>query len=196
MTTSVKINRPEFYKKFRKEFGSLNQDQVNGIEAIFDEWEAQELIDPRWLAYMLATAWHETARTMQPVEEYGRGKGKPYGSKIKHSRRPYISPNKLYYGRGHVQLTWYENYELMGRLLGIDLLKNPELALSMEVSVKIMFEGMLCGASSVGDFTGKCLEQYFNEDVDDPIGARRIINGNDKAKEIAVHHYKFLACLS
>jgi len=192
----TKINRPQFYKKFRKQFGKLSQLQVDGIEAIFNEWERLRLSDLRWLAYILATAWHETAKTMQPIEEFGKGRGKRYGNKIKHSGVSYIFPNKIYYGRGHVQLTWYENYELMGKLIGVNLLKNPELALVMENSIKIMFEGMLRGASSFGDFTGRSLEQYFNEKTNDPIGARRIINGTDKAQLIKEHYDKFLICLT
>ena len=189
------INRPKFYEKFRKAFGKLNQKQVEGFEAIFNEWEFQKLKDARWLAYMLATVWHETAKTMQPIEEFGRGKTRKYGKKVKHSGVAYNLPNKLYYGRGHVQLTWFENYLLMGRLLKIDLLNNPELALQMDISIKIMFEGMLRGASSFGDFTGKCLEMYFNDKVDNPVEARRIINGTDKAQLIAGYHNQFLECL-
>lgn len=191
----MKINRPKFYEKLRKAFGKLNKKQVEGFEAIFNEWEFQKLKDARWLAYMLATAWHETAKTMQPIEEIGRGKTRRYGKKVKHSGVAYTIPNKLYYGRGHVQLTWFENYQLMTRLLGINLLNNPELALQMDVSIKVMFEGMLRGSSSIGDFTGKCLEQYFNDKVNDPLGARRIINGTDKAELIADHHNNFLECL-
>lgn len=192
----MSINRVNFYTEFRKRLSvKFTQKQVEGMNAILDEWEKQELIDIRWLAYMLATAWHETAKTMQPIEEYGKGKGRPYGSKIKHSGVQYLQPNKLYFGRGFVQLTWFENYELMGRLLRIDLLKNPELALRMDVAVKIMFEGMLRGSSSVGDFTGKCLEQYFSTNTNNPVGARRIINGNDKASIIAGYYQNFLACL-
>lgn len=193
MTT---INRTQFFKNYRSQFGPLKQSQVDGIEADFNEWERQGLSDLRWLAYMLATEYHETDKTFQPIEEYGKGKNKNYGKKIKHSGVSYIAPNKFYYGRGKVMLTWFENYELMGRLLGIDLLKNPELACTMKVAVQVMFEGMLRGSSNVGDFTGKCLEQYFNDSVCDPIGARKIINGTDKAKEIAAHYYKFLVCLT
>lgn len=190
------INRAQFYKNYRIQFGSLAQSQVDGIEAVFNEWEKQKLSDERWLAYMLATDKHETANTFQPIEEYGKGKKYRYGKKIKHSGVAYVGPNKIYYGRGLVQLTWYENYELMGRLLGIDLLKNPELACVMNTAVKIMFEGMLRGSSNIGDFTGKCLEQYFNDKVNDPIGARKIINGTDKAELIANHYNKFLICLT
>lgn len=188
----MKIDREAFFKNVRHHFGALKQKQVDGFEAILNEWEKQKLKDLRWLAYMLATAWHETAKTMQPIEEYGRGKGRVYGKKIKHSGVAYTSPDKLYFGRGFVQLTWYENYQLMTRLLGINLLNKPELALQMDVAVKIMFEGMLRGSSSIGDFTGKCLEMYFNDVSNNPIGARRIINGTDKAELIAEHYLKFL----
>lgn len=191
----MKINRPKFYENFRKAFGKLNQKQVEGFEAIFNEWEKQKLKDARWLAYMLATVWHETAKTMQPIEEIGRGKGYKYGRKLKRSGVAYKLPEKLYFGRGLVQLTWFENYQLMARLLKLDLLNKPELLLTMEVSIKVMFEGMLRGASSFGDFTGKCLEMYFNDEVDNPEEARRIINGTDKAQLIAGYHNQFLECL-
>lgn len=189
------INRKEFYSCIRKSFGSLSQGQVDGFELIFKEWEDKKLTDLRWLAYMLATVWHECATTMQPIREVGKGKNRKYGSRIKHSGVTYSPIYGIMYGRGYVQLTWFENYELMGRLLGIDLLKKPDLALVPEIAVKILFEGMLRGSSSVGDFTGKCLEQYFNSETNDPLGARKIINGTDKAKEIKVFHDIFFSGL-
>lgn len=196
------IDRTKFFGEVRISLfgGKLFSRQVEGMDAILDEWERQELKDKRWLAYMLATAYHETDKTMQAIEEYSKGKGLPYGAKFKMGggvgkRIPYTKPDKIYYGRGLVQLTWYENYELMGRLLKVDLLNKPELALQMDVSVKIMFEGMLKGSSSFGDFTGRSLEQYFNVSVDDPENARRIINGKDKADLIAGYHRQFLKAL-
>jgi putative chitinase len=42
-----------------------------------------------------------------------------------------------------------------------------------------------------GLFTGKKLSQYFNEVTEDPISARKIINGKDKAKMIAGYYYEF-----
>ncbi len=80
----------------------------------------------------------------------------------------------------------------MGRLLGVDLLNHPELALNPIVALEILFEGMTKGYSSFGDFTGKSLEQYFNKNTNDPIRARRVINGNDCAKSIAHYHNIFL----
>lgn len=192
------MNKSNFYKDVRTNLfgGKLTQEQVAGMEYILQQWELSGLRDLRWLAYMLATTFHETARTMQPIEEYGRGKNYRYGKKIKRSGVPYKYPNKLYYGRGYVQLTWYENYELMGRLLNIDLLRYPELALRPDVAAKIMFEGMLRGASSFGDFTGRCLEMYFNETAEDWINARKIINGLDKAETIAEYGKRFYKALT
>jgi len=191
------INRDNFFFSIRQSLfkGGLKQLQVEGINAILDKWEAQQLTDSRWLAYMLATAYHETAKTMQPIEEYGKGKGYKYGKKIKRSGIPYTLPDHLYYGRGYVQLTWFENYETMGRLLGIDLLNNPELALHPNIAAEIMFEGMTKGNSHFGDFTGKSLENYFNDKKEDWVNARRIINGTDCADIIAGYGKKFLTAI-
>ncbi|SRR6266496_1023437 len=187
------INRKHFFDTIRPTLfkGSLNQTQVRGCESIIRTWESSSLTDLRWLAYMLATTYHETAKTMQPIEEYGKGNGYRYGKKIKRSGVEYALPDKIYYGRGYVQLTWYENYETMGRLLGIDLLNNPELALVPETAASIIFEGMTKGNSNFGDFTGKSLENYFNNEKEDWINARRIINGVDCAKMIADYGKEF-----
>jgi putative chitinase len=189
------INRQKFYATVRNHFGKLRQSQVDGFEAILNEWEASGLTDLRWLAYMLATAWHETGKrvngvfinTMQPVEEVGKGKGRPYG-------KPSAN-GKVHYGRGHVQLTWPDNYKKMGKILGIDLYNNPEKALEMQTSVKILFEGMTTGKSFKGDFTGKHLGNYFNKTKEDWFNARRIINGTDKASKIGGEAQVFYSAL-
>lgn len=193
----MKLNRKYFFDTIRAALfkTGIKQKQVDGMNAIINRWEATGLTDLRWLAYMLATTYHETAKTMQPIEEYGKGKGYRYGKKIKRSGIPYTLPDKLYYGRGYVQLTWYENYETMGRLLGIDLLGSPELALHPSIAADIMFEGMTKGNSNFGDFTGKSLEHYFNDKKEDWVNARRIINGTDKADLIAGYGKKFMAAL-
>jgi putative chitinase len=182
------IDRKAFFDGIRPDLflGTLTQAQVSGIDAILDEWEARKLKDLRWLAYMLATTYHETNATMQPVRE-------AYWLSEDWRRR-----NLRYYpwyGRGYVQLTWEENYRKMGRLLGVDLLGNLDLAMDPHIAAAIMFEGMLMAASGFGDFTGKCLEMYFNDTTDDPVGARRIINGTDKAELIAGYHRGFLTDL-
>ena len=191
------MNRQVFFDEIRHSLFSdrITQNQIDGLNFKLAAWEKSGLTDIRWLAYMLATSYHETAKTMQPIEEYGRGKGRPYGQKLRHDGKPYAFPDKLYYGRGDVQLTWYENYEAMGKLLGIPLLEQPELALVPEISAKIMIEGMTRGKSNRGDFTGASLENYFSATKDDPVHARRIINGLDKANLIAGYHDKFLTAI-
>ena len=192
------MNRQVFFSIIRKSLfdGRLNQSQVDGLTYKLTAWSRSGLTDIRWLAYMLATSYHETAKTMQPIEEYGKGKGRPYGKKIKHNRQSYTAPDKIYYGRGDVQLTWFENYELMGKLLNVPLLENPELALNPEISARIMIEGMTKGASNRGDFTGVSLENYFNAAKDDPINARRIINSLDQANKIAGYYDRFLDAIN
>lgn len=187
------IDRIFFFSQIKKEklFNSIKQSQIDGMNFMLDGWEKSNLTDMRWLAYMLATAYHETARTMMPIAEYGKGKGRPYGKKIKMSRNGYTTPNQLYYGRGYVQLTWFENYDRMGRVLGVDLLNNPEKAMDPDIAFKIMLEGMTLGITNRGDFTGRCLEQYFNQTQEDWRNARRIINGLDKADAIAGYGQRF-----
>ena len=170
----------------------MSNSQREGIIIKLTEFGNHKITDIRWSAYMLATSFHETARTMQPMEEIGKGRGKPYGQKLKCNRKPYTWPDKIYYGRGDVQLTWYENYRNMGKILNLPLLEQPELALQPDISARIMIEGMTKGISNRGDFTGVSLENYFNSYTDDPVRARRIVNGLDQANRIAEYHYKFL----
>lgn len=169
-------NAPAFFASWREGFGTLTQDRVDGINALLAEMEARAWTEPRWWAYVLATAWHETGGTMRPLEEYGRGAGRPYGK---------VDPvtGKAYFGRGFVQLTWKENYQKLGGILGLPLVGEPELALDPINAARIMCEGMARGL-----FTGKGLGDYFDADTDDPRNARRIVNGTDKADLIARYH--------
>jgi hypothetical protein len=170
-----KIDREKTFSNIRKEFGALKQAQVDGFNVVFDEYEKRELSDIRYLCYIAATIYHETAKTMQPIEEYGKGKGKPYEGK--------------YYGRGYVQLTWLENYRkaTLKNLKGWNFVLHPELALQVEPSIWICFEGMINGW-----FTGKKLSDYFNSEANGFVRSRKIINGTDKAELIGGYHLKFL----
>jgi|SRR5271165_870902 len=181
------INRRFFFDHARSVLfgGSLNESQVNGLDALLDEWEAKHSQeDDRWLAYVLGTAYHEVDKTMQPIEEYGKGKGHPYGI-------PDPQTGKVYYGRGFVQLTWKDNYKKLGDKIGVDLVNNPEKALELDVASKVIFTGMIGG-----DFTGKKLIDYFNSASEDWVHARRIVNGLDRAEDIAGYAKNFYAAIS
>jgi len=169
--------------------GKLNQEQVDGLEFMLGEWEeSPESPDLRHFAYMLATTFWETARTMQPIEEFGKGAGHSYG-------RSDPETGQTYYGRGYVQLTWRDNYRRASSQLGLtggpkDLEWHAEKALDHAIAWDVMSEGMM-----EGWFTGKKLTDYFNASTDNPIGARRIINPDDKGRLIAGFHASFLAAL-
>ncbi|WII92497.1 hypothetical protein QEO94_07550 [Kingella negevensis] len=59
--------------------------------------------------------------------------------------------------------------------MGVDLVKNPELALQPEIAAKIMRLGMVGGW-----FTGRKLAHYFSGSLKDFVNARAIINGDVK----------------
>lgn len=165
------MDRRTFYDQVRHNPfpNSLDQKQVDGMEALLDEGKSLG-IDRRWLAYILGTAFHETARRMQPIEEFGKGAGRPYG-------RPDPQTGKTYYGRGFVQLTWKANYRKMGEIVGVDLVSHPEKALDLKIATKIIFEGMIRGS-----FSGRKLAEYLNASKSDWYHARKIVNGLDRAE--------------
>jgi hypothetical protein len=171
--------------------GALSQQQVDGQNILLGlfEWGATgtPMTDVRWLAYMLATVFHECAGKMWPIEEHGKGSGRDYG-------QPDPETGQTYYGRGFVQLTWKENYDRASAALSLiddrDLVAHPQLALDSLIAARILFRGC-----AEGWFTGKRLGQYFNVDTDDPIDARQIINGNDQDTLIASYHAEFLIAL-
>lgn len=190
------INRQSFYDKIRPLFGQrVLPKQFAGMEVILNEWDQSGLSDPRWLAYMLATTFHETAYTMQPVKEYG---GNQYfikryyeNEKIRKALGNTSAQDAVdYCGKGYVQITGRRNYKRMGDIIDIDLIGSPDLAMKPEIAVKIMFEGMV-----KGHFTGKKLADYFNT-VNDWCNARRIINGIDKAEIIKGYGLRFFDSLN
>ena len=203
------FNRAFFDAARNSLFGSsLSQEQVNGMNQTLDHWfDQQEFdereFDERFLAYMLATVFHETNRTMLPISEYG---GRSYFMKMydKTGSRPKkalelgnvnTGDGALYRGRGKPMITGRANYrkatKYVGKKISVDFEAKPQLVLSSNHSDLIMFSGMLAGW-----FTGRKLSDYFNFNIDDPIGARRIVNGRDKAKTISAYHRKFLKAIN
>lgn len=197
------INRPKFYASVRVDFGKLKQSQVDGFEYVLSQWEESGLEDLRWLAYILATTWHETAATVQPVREYGSDAYfvRRYWDnvKVRNQLGNVVKQDAIdFCGKGYVQITGRNNYTKMSKILYNDkrLLVDPNLALDAKVAANIMFEGMTTGKSFAGDFTGKHLGNYFNKTTNDPINARRIINGTDAAEKIKDYHVDFLKAIA
>ena len=167
------IDRQIFFDKVRSSpfHGSLTVGQVDGMNRILDEWIRSQMADLRYLAYMLASCFHETAYTMQPIREMGGEtylRSKPY--------YPWV-------GEGLVQVTWEANAKKFGATAPGQLLFWP-------ACLRPLFDGMTRGM-----FTGKRLSDYFNATTDDPVNARRIINGTDRAALIAGYHNEFLTAI-
>lgn len=164
-----------FFATVRTKMKGLKTAQVEGINTVLAACVGAPLA---YAAYMLATAWHETAATMLPVRE-------AYWLSEDWRRK-----NLRYfpwYGRGYVQLTWDFNYrkadaELAeaGLIQPGELMANADLAMRPDIAAFIMRRGMDEGwftgvkLSAVLPKTGVATrEQYMN--------ARTIINGRDKA---------------
>lgn len=148
------------------------------IDAITWECKAQGIGFKSQTAYVLATTEWETAQTFKPVRE------------AFWMREEWRKKNFVYYpfyGRGLVQLTWLRNYQLYSKILGIDLVKNPDLAMDSNIALFILVHGF-----KTGTFTGRKITDYINENRTDFVGARRCINGTDKASTIANLAEKYL----
>lgn len=161
-----------FFDNIRPLFHPLNQSQVEGMEKIisYRDDHYPRMPDDE-LAYVLATVYWETAHTMVPVKEYGSERylrAKPYW--------PHI-------GVGLVQVTWAANWKRFG-------INSVEDGLSWPVALHAAFKGMVFGM-----FTGKKLADYIGGGRLDYVGARRIINGSDRAVEISKIANVFRAAL-
>ncbi|HII4310704.1 TPA: peptidoglycan-binding protein [Vibrio parahaemolyticus] len=171
--------------------GEMTQSQTMGCERYIFAYvllrSKRMRIPLSYLADTLATVYHETAFTMQPIAEYGKGSGYEYG-------KPDPETGQTYYGRGDVQVTWRYNYERLSKLLfnidtleqGVDLVNNPDLLLTPIYSAQATIIGMATGL-----FTGKKYSDYLDQETPDYVNARRIINGIDCAEVIAGYAHEF-----
>lgn len=173
------LGRPFFdYVRGHLFGGSFRQEQFDGMLRIDRAWKCYGDRDIRKLAYVFATVYLETAHTMQPIAERGSNE--------------YLRAKKYwpFIGRGYVQLTWERNYADWSKRLGVDLVRNPDLAMDPEFAGQILVQGMM-----LGTFTGKKLDDFINDDLCNFAEARRIINGTDKANVIAGFAGHFLMAL-
>ncbi|VVT08922.1 conserved hypothetical protein [Sphingomonas aurantiaca] len=178
----------KFFASIRPLFGTMAQAQVEGIQAKLAAFAAQA--SPlAYVAYGLATSFHETGAKMQPVPEIGRGRSKAYGKPGEHA-------GQIAYGRGDVQLTWDYNYERADAELGLKgkLTSNYDRALETEISAQIMVLGM-----TEGWFTSRKFSTYLPAKGPATLvqftSARRIINGIDRAEKVAGYAMSFQAAL-
>ena len=182
------MNRKAFFDSVRTSLfrGSMAPGQVEGMEAILAGWQARGLTDRRHLAYILATAYHETAITMQPIHERGsRDYFKRYDGRKDLGNFRY-GDGFRYRGRGFVQLTGRRNYNKASEVLQADLIGNPDLALDLDKAVTLLIDGMI-----EGWYTGKKLSDFQTyKDM------RRTVNGTDRDELIAGYAQRFEIALN
>lgn len=167
-----------FYNNYIKEFG-IHSSNISLSEFVRLTNENIDHFSLQQWAYAYATTYHETNATFKPVKE-------AYWVKNAEAWRKKNLRYYPYYGRGFVQLTWEYNYKKYADIFSVDILNNPDLVMDFELSFKIMMHGM-----KNGTFTGRKLSDYVSNLVSDYVGARRVINGTDKAQDIAVYARKF-----
>ncbi|NES80892.1 MAG: hypothetical protein F6K10_05515 [Moorea sp. SIO2B7] len=202
------MDRAVFYDEIRHDLfgGRLTQEQVDGMEVILNFWENPpvqptgdfkvnwDIRSMEWLAYMLATTFHETARTMQPITEYGSfGYFRRYCNRSDLGNGPanggQADDGPRFRGRGYVQLTGRSNYTKMTPIVrqfypnSPDFTQEPDAVKKPEYAAVIMFYGMF-----LGTFTDRALKHYIGDpdrgQIVDYYHARRVINRLDKARLI------------
>ncbi len=164
-------------------FKRLTASQVDGHKQIIEVMKEKN-VPLSHAAYILATSYHETANRMQPVRE---------GLNASDAWRKRNLRYYPWYGRGHVQLTWEENYRKADAKLGLggELIKNADLALDPKISAEVLVVGMVEGWFA-GDRRGRhTLARHLpNPDKGTRAQfqqARRGVNIMDKADLIAGH---------
>lgn len=170
------MNKEKFYNVIRPHV-NLTTQNVMGMDRVLEYLELKE-DNLRQAAYIIATAWWETAQTMHPVKE---------AYWLSESWRKKNLRYYPYYGRGYVQITWKENYKKASDYFGVDFVNHPDLVMEPEYALPILTVGM-----NEGWFTGKDLDDYIdnldedsNHEFQEYKNARRIVNGTDKAQKIA-----------
>lgn len=164
LITMILGSRKAIFDQLRTR-GRLSKKQVAGVEFLLTKIEQTQDLLPNQAAYIMATIEWETARTFQPVRE---------AFWLTERWRKEHLRYWPYYGRGYVQLTWRGNYAYF------NLADNPDQALDPETAWHVCYRGMMEGI-----FTGHDLPTYCNRERTDFLAARRVVNGVDRATEIA-----------
>lgn len=209
------VNSKSFWDYVRRAplGGKLSTAQINGIKAIVAYCEARKL-PIVWLAYILATAFHETGGKFQPIGEgltyttlgalraafKSPFKDRPDSFLMQFLRNPQGLANYVYANRnGNGDMKSGDGYRYRGRGLvqltfksnyaSFGIAANPDAAHDMDTAVRVLVDGMLRGQF------GKKLSAFGNDEASfDAKGARASVS-SDKGALIATHYQAFLGAL-
>ena len=158
------VDMSDGYGKQSAGFG-ISREQ--SIELIVHACLDNGITDTRQIAYVLATAQHESNDFHSPDEEWGR----------KQAITNAYHGGEEYYGRGYAHLTHQENYRRLGIELGIadELVEQPSRAAEPDIATRILVLGMRDGTF----VPGHALDDHIDARQADYDGARAIINPRD-----------------
>ncbi|TQK10999.1 glycoside hydrolase family 19 protein [Herbaspirillum sp. SJZ107] len=137
---SQEINKLE--TAFRSEFcktptsGSCNDRWNNGKLFLEKALADTRITDVGTISYMFGTIYAETG-----IKNFSPSTTEVIGSKNRNEG--YVKEG--FYGRGWVQLTHKNKYEVASRVLHKDFIKNPDLVLEPDNAYEILFRGMRDG---------------------------------------------------
>ena len=173
----------------------LNDAQRGGMREVLDYWLTHHReSDPRWLAYIFASIYHETGHKMIPVREGFKSSDKDARDHVRMMfikgivNRDYAEPvgGISYFGHGRVQTTHLQNYQKLSLRFGRDFVKDPSLLLDSRIDVEVAVEGHIEGL-----WTSRQLSEFISGGKCNYKDARRIVNGQDKADLIASYAVSF-----
>jgi len=197
----MKFDRTKFWTEYNNQFGHPpHGPEQNATEQLLGFMENDpQLARLEWAAYLFGTIRNEVGSNMLPVKEI---KAKPGTPVWENWQKKYW--NTGFYGRGYAQLTWEGNYQKFGKLLGLDLVKNPDMLLLPEVGYKVLALGCVQGlfrrrSKAQGGAPYK-LSDFLTGSKKDYISARQIVNGisgaaYQHALREADYSQKYEACL-
>ncbi|MEG3175847.1 hypothetical protein U1872_06365 [Sphingomonas sp. RB3P16] len=188
---------------------TLDQGEIDGCNEILSAAGARDW-PLSWIAYALATAYHESAHTMEPVVEanwlspaaaakyffrmYDIGGSRPAKARELGNIKP--GDGALFCGRGYPQTTGRTNYTRADKVLGLggSLVANPNRMLEPAIAAGSMIDAM-----TVGWYTGVSCRTFLpvvgSAGLIQFTKARAIVNGVDDAALIAGYAVDFQKAL-
>ncbi|MFB2921031.1 DUF4114 domain-containing protein [Aerosakkonema funiforme] len=193
----------------------MKESATKAISLLLAESEKSGVTNKAQIAYILATAKKESRLGVDMYEKTYRNLNEDVNKKYFNDKygsggtspaagnRPNTDDGYNYRGRGYVQITGRAHYIYWSNRLGVDLVNNPDLAARPDIAAKIAVQGMRDGTflamQADGTFNGSSikLSKYINEDKQDFVNARTIINGDRYEVKVLIDKWakEFLSVL-
>lgn len=181
------ITTSDLTEKVKRLFSDVDPHVVEeNFRYVIAALDSYNLTDLDMLCMALATIRVEVGN-FQPITEYiskynTAPGGNPYGlydfrADLGHERK---GDGNMFKGRGYIQLTGRANYERIGKIIGVNLTKNPEVALEPKIAAKIL----ACYLKQAEIPIRNALR------VNDLRAARRLVNGGYHGLEVFQQTYK------